>query len=119
MKKLLLITFLFFTTLSFSQQRDVNNNTLKRNETTSTITSVTASPNPFNIRTVVRFDSKVNQVIEFSVKNLLGKTVYYIRIDAKKGLNSIRFERNDIAKGMYIYTLQSEYEVVSKRLVIQ
>lgn len=120
MKKLLLITFLLFTTLSFAQQYDKQNkNVIEKNKTILTLTSITASPNPFNVRTNIRFQSSKNQKIEFSVKNLLGKKIYSQHIEAKTGLNKITFEKNSLIKGMYIYTLQSETEIASKRLVIK
>jgi len=119
MKKILLITFLLFTTLSFAQQNDKNHHVIKKNKTITTLTSVTASPNPFNIKTNIRFQSTKRQVIEFSVKNLLGKKIYSQHIDANKGLNNIIFEKKGLLKGMYIYTLQSSTEIASKRLVIR
>jgi hypothetical protein len=114
MKKLLLITFLLLFNVVFSQQK-------KHNQKLSpvTLTSIKASPNPFNSQTVINFKSTNQQFIEFTVKSLLGKTVYFEKITAKIGLNFILFIRNDIPKGMYIYTLQSENEVVSKRLIIK
>jgi len=119
MKKLLLITFLLFTTLSFAQQNGKNNNVVEKNKTIVTLTSITASPNPFNIRTNIRFQSTKNQLVEFSVKNLLGKKIYSEHIEAKIGFNQIAFEKNSLIKGMYIYTLQSGTEIASKRLVIK
>jgi len=119
MKKLLLITFLLFTTLCFAQQNGKNNNVIKKNKNVVTLTSITASPNPFITRTNIRFQSTKSQLIEFSVKNLLGKKIYSQHIKTKIGLNNIIFKKNDLLKGMYIYTLQSGTEVASKRLVIQ
>jgi len=120
MKKLLLITFLLFTTLSFAQQNGKNgNDVVEKSKTIATLTSITASPNPFNIRTNIRFQSSKNQLVEFSVKNLLGKKIYSQHIEAKIGLNKIAFEKNSLIKGMYIYTLQSGIEIASKRLVIK
>ena len=119
MKKLLLITFLLFTTLSFAQQNGRNNNAIKKNKTTTTITSITASPNPFNTKTNIRFQSSKSQLVTFSIKNLLGKIVYRQHINAETVLNNIVFEKNELIKGMYIYTLQSETEIASKRLVIK
>ncbi|RXP53385.1 T9SS C-terminal target domain-containing protein [Lutibacter sp. HS1-25] len=118
MKKLLFITFLLFTTFSFAQQNE-NSSTIVKKEFLSTITSISASPNPFNIKTSIYFQSTKNQLIDFTIKNLLGKTVYYQQINAVTGVNSFIFEKNDLTKGMYIYTFQSGTEVVSKRLVIQ
>ena len=116
MKKLLLITFLLLTTFSFAQQKEKDSIFIKN---TVTLSSVSAYPNPFTIRTKINFHSNKNQLVEFTVKNLLGKTVYGERIDSKTGLNSISFNRENLTKGMYIYSLQTETEVVSKRLVIR
>jgi hypothetical protein len=103
--------------LSFAQQNDSNK--IDVNKSNTTITTISASPNPFNIRTNIQFQSSKKQSIDFSVKNLLGKTVYSTQINAEVGENNFNFEKNDITKGMYIYTLQTGTEVVSKRLVIQ
>lgn len=119
MKKLLLIIFLMLTNFAFSQQNDKSNTAIKRTETPITLKSITASPNPLTTSTTIRFQSTKSQEIEFTLKNLLGKTVYSEQISASTGQNIINFERNDISKGMYIYTLQTVSEVISKRLVIQ
>jgi len=119
MKKLLLFTFLLFFTFSFAQQNDKKDGTIKKSDPPVTITAISASPNPFSVKTRISFKSTKEQLIEFSVKNLLGNTVYIESINTKKGLNTIHFERNNIDKGIYIYTLQSDSEVSSKRLVIR
>ncbi|MFD1293641.1 T9SS type A sorting domain-containing protein [Lutibacter holmesii] len=119
MKKLLLLIFLFISAFSFAQQNTRGAFHINKTATSATLTTITASPNPFNINTRITFNSSKNQLIEFSVKSLLGKTVYHEQVNAKEGFNTIPFERNNITKGMYIYTLQSEAEIVSKRLVIK
>lgn len=119
MKKLLLILFLLSLTISFAQQKEMNSAFIKKNEPISTLSLVSAYPNPLTVKTNINFQSNKNQFVEFTVKNLLGKTVYGERFDAKSGMNSILFNRDDLAKGMYIYSLQTETEVVSKRLVIR
>jgi len=119
MKKLLLITFILVTAFSFAQQNENVNIVIQQNTPTETLTLISATPNPFTVKTTINFKSSQKQVIEFSVKNLLGKNVFYKKITTKEGIDSINFERNDISKGMYIYTLQTETEVISKRLVIR
>ena len=119
MKKLLLLTFLLCFTFSFAQQNDKRDGVNKKNDPPITITVISASPNPFSVKTMISFKSTKGQLIEFSVKNLLGNTVYIEQINTKKGLNTFHFERNNIDKGIYIYTLQSDSEVTSKRLVIR
>jgi hypothetical protein len=119
MKKLLLITFLLFTTISFGQQNYNNSAAINKNQSIETIFSLSAYPNPLTIKTRINFISSKNQNIEFTVKNLLGKTVYFEKIDASSGNNSIIFNRNNLTPGMYIYSLQTETEIISKRLVIK
>ena len=119
MKKLLLLTFLLLFTFGFAQQNNRSNAVIKNNKPSITLTSVSASPNPLITNTRITFKSSKNQLVHFSVKSLLGKTVFQERVNSKTGINTIRFERNNISKGMYIYTLQSETEVISKRLVIK
>ena len=120
MKKILLITFLFFFSFSFAQQTErEDNNGIYNKEIPKTITVVSANPNPFIANTSINFKSSTPQAIVFSVKNLLGKMVYSENIRAKIGFNKIPFRRNSLQRGMYIYTLQTENEIVSKRFVIK
>ena len=119
MKKLLLITFLLFFFFSFAQQTEKGNLVINKYEPQTTLSSVSAYPNPFNIVTKINFQSTKIQFVEFSVKNLLGKTVYIEPINTKIGYNTILFNRTDLTKGMYIYTLQTKNEIISKRLVIR
>lgn len=119
MKKLLFIIFLLVFAVSFSQENEKNamNTVIKENP--ATLTAVSAYPNPFDARTRINFRSTKEQVVEFTVKNLLGKTVYIETFEAKEGYNAIPFIRNDIPKGMYIYTLKTEVDLISKRMVIR
>jgi hypothetical protein len=119
MKKLLLITFLLFFSFTFAQQSEKNNVDPSKNIPQITLLSVSAYPNPFISDTNINFRSVKAQTIVFTVKNLLGTTVYEEQIDASSGNNTIAFNRNNLAKGMYIYSLQTDVEIVSKRLVIK
>lgn len=120
MKTLLLITFLLFSSFSFAQQNEKGNTVINKNSSPqATLLSVSAYPNPFSIATKINFQSTKIQLVEFTVKNLLGKTVFQEQVNTKAGYNTILFNRNDLIKGMYIYTLQTENEIISKRLVIR
>jgi len=119
MKKLLLITLLLSVTFSFAQQNNENDADPKNNEPPKVILSVSASPNPFSVRTKIIFSLKEDNLVQFSVKNLLGKTVYFEKVDAKSGINSIIFDKDDLTKGMYIYSIQIENQIISKRLIIR
>lgn len=119
MKKLLLIIFLLFFSFSFAQQTEKNNSVITKNEPQTTISSVSAYPNPFTIATKINFQSTKIQLVEFSIKNLLGKTVYFELVNAKIGYNTIPFNRTDLTEGMYIYILQTKNKIISKRLIIR
>ena len=121
MKKTIVIiavlTILF--RISFAQQNEITDSSSDNKESPTTISSMTAYPNPFSVKTQVSFHSTEEQLVEFTVKNLLGKTVYGEKINAKVGYNTIPFHRTNISKGMYIYSLQTDTELFSKRMVIR
>ncbi|MDO9274967.1 MAG: T9SS type A sorting domain-containing protein [Lutibacter sp.] len=119
MKKLLLITFLLFFTYSFAQQSEKNNGDATNNIPQVTLLSVSAYPNPFISDTSINFRSVKSQTVAFTVKNLLGTTVYEEKFNASVGYNAIPFNRNSLSKGMYIYSLQTDVEIVTKRLIIK
>ena len=119
MKKLLLISFLLLSIGLFAQQNQQILNGKNSTNSNITLTTIAAYPNPFSYQTQINFYSSKNQTVDFTVKNLLGNTVYREVIDAKKGDNALVFYQNDLLKGMYIYTLQTDNEFVSKRLIIK
>ena len=119
MKKLLLLTLLLVTLNSFAQQIRDNNIVNTKNQQIETITNVSAYPNPLVTKTNINFTSIKPQKITFIVKNLLSKTVYTEIISAKKGKNSFTFNRNNLTKGMYLYSIKTENEIISKRMIIK
>ncbi|MDV7187169.1 T9SS type A sorting domain-containing protein [Lutibacter sp. TH_r2] len=119
MKKLLLLTLLLFTLNSFAQQIKgeliVNN----KQQYQKSIIKVSAYPNPFISKTNINFITTKPQKITFVVKNLLSKTVYSEIISAKKGQNTFLFNRSNLTKGMYLYSIIAENETISKRMIIK
>ena len=106
MVKKILLLFLFSITLSsFSQEKQVD--------------KLVASPNPFTNNTTISFNSKSEQVVIFTVRNVLGKTLYKKELNISKGRNSYPFNRDDLKSGMYIYAIQSNKNIISKRFVIK
>jgi len=103
-KKLLFISFLFFSILGFSQK---------------SLEKLSAAPNPFKSLTYIHFESKSEQPIILTVKNVLGKSIFKKQYTAKKGANKIVFYRNNLRSGIYIYLIQSNKEILSKRFVIR
>ena len=104
-KKILFILFLCISTIGFSQEKS--------------IAELSATPNPFVNSTNILFTSKKASTLIFTVKNILGKTVFKKTFKTEKGKNSIPFSKGNLLSGMYIYTLQDSKNILSKRFVIQ
>ena len=104
-KKILFITFFLAISIGFSQEKSIDR--------------LIASPNPFTNNTTIYFNTKHNQTVILTVRNVLGKTVYNKKLKVVKGRNSFPFQRNDLKSGMYIYAIQSNKEIISKRFVIK
>lgn len=104
-KKILFILFLSITSLAFSQENSVD--------------ELSAAPNPFTNKTKISFTSTSNSDIFFTVKNVLGKTVYKKSIKTKTGKNIIPFYKDDLPTGMYIYSIRDKKKIISKRFVIR
>ncbi len=83
------------------------------------IENVKAYPNPFSTETLISFTTSKNQEVILTLKNLLGKTIFKNEYKTKKGKNSIVFYRNKLVPGMYIYSLQTDADIITKRLVIK
>ncbi|NVJ88094.1 MAG: T9SS type A sorting domain-containing protein [Flavobacteriaceae bacterium] len=104
-KKLLFIIIFCTTSVVFSQEK--------------TIEKLSAAPNPFTHNTKITFNTQKSSKIYFTVKNILGKTVHKESIKTKFGKNSIPFSKGNLSTGIYIYSIQNENKIVSKRFVIK
>jgi hypothetical protein len=104
-KKLLFILFMSSISLSFSQESSIDN--------------LSAAPNPFTNSTKISFSSTTNATVFFTIKNILGNTVYRKQVQTKSGKNYIPFYKNDLPTGMYIYSIQDKERTISKRIVIR
>lgn len=104
-KKLLFLVFLGISTIVLSQDKSIE--------------KLTAAPNPFNNQTKITFTTKNTSKVFFTVKNVLGKTVHKESFTTKVGKNSIPFSKGKLSAGIYIYSIQNEEKIVSKRFVIK
>ena len=107
-KKILFIAFLSVSFIGFSQ-----------NIAEKTVKELTASPNPFTNNTKITFTATQKTSVFFTVKNVLGKTVFKKAIKVIQGKNTIPFYKNNLSNGMYIYSIRDKKNITSKRFVIQ
>lgn len=104
-KKILFLFCLTFSTIGFSQKKSLE--------------KLSAAPNPFVTATTISFTTLKDSKITLSVKNVLGKIVYKKEHTIKKGENSIPFYKNNLATGIYIYSIRDTKYIISKRFVIK
>lgn len=79
---------------------------------------VSASPNPFEQRTNIRFTLSRAASVKLKVFNMLGEEVWNKRMDGKAGLNSVPFEPVSLQDGVYLYKVESLGHVFTGRMVI-
>lgn len=115
-KKLLLILIVTFSLTTFAQQKEDKD--IAENPS-YVIRDIVASPNPFSVTTKIKFYADARFKIEFSVKDLIGNTVHFQKYTTKKGTNYIPFYRDKLDSGIYIYSIKTNSEIISKRIVIK
>ena len=98
-----------------SQNQDPNS----AEKQTAIFENLHAYPNPFVTETTISFHSSTNRPALLVVKNLLGNIVYSKKISTYNGKNNFVFYKDNLESGMYIYTIQTTSESISKRLVIK
>ena len=104
-KKLLFILLLLISFIGFSQEKPLE--------------SLSAAPNPFTNTTQIVFSSSFDSSIQLTVINILGTTVFKKTYKTKVGKNTIPFYKNNLAPGIYIYSIQRSNQIISKRFVIK
>ena len=83
------------------------------------ITKLSTAPNPFANETKISFNTSRDASVTLTVRNILGKTVFKKVYVAKIGINTIPFYKNNLVAGMYLYSIQNNKTLISKRFVIQ
>ncbi len=112
MNKFVYILLIFFTLNSFAQKE-------QKVEPNVNISGISIYPNPFNDKTNISFYSASEANISFIVQDLLGNIVKSENIILTKGKNTIKFYKNQLISGIYIYSLKTKDKVISKRFVIK
>jgi len=114
MKKIILLFFLVFTGIAFSQTEE-----RQADESIVPFNQVNAYPNPFKNKTTIYFTSNTNEEVTVRIQSILGKIVFFKKMQAIQGKNAIDFYKNKLSEGIYVYTVATKNNKISKRLVIK
>lgn len=88
------------------------------NELGTAISGFSNFPNPFSTYTNINFTANKASVYTFTVYNALGAMVHQRSVDVTAGTNSIRFDRNGLDAGVYIYSLGNDQGNITNSMVI-
>lgn len=108
-KKILFVLCFSVVSISFSQEKSLE----------KSLEKLTAAPNPFKTTTNISFSSSKKSNVIFTVRNILGKTIHKQVFKTKIGKNNIPFSKGKLKTGVYIYAIQNDQKIISKRFVIK
>lgn len=75
-------------------------------------------PNPFSKKTQLHYSVPGSTEVSISIYNILGKEVYFTSCMASSGHNMFELNTGDLSTGVYIYTISSDSESITKKMVI-
>ena len=75
-------------------------------------------PNPTNGNTTIQFIEGNQELIDFSITNLLGDVVLKKAINAKRGVNTLEINIDDFSSGVYLYSISNGKNMLTKRMII-
>jgi hypothetical protein len=77
-------------------------------------------PNPFNPSTKIQYSIPSRMKVTLRVMNLLGEEVYRIVDQETQGAGRyvVDFDAKDLPSGTYVYRLEADNTVLSKRMVL-
>ena len=77
-------------------------------------------PNPFNPSTQIQFNLPADGPVRLAVYNLLGQRVRLLVDSANlgAGTHQVTFEASDLARGTYLYRLETPQQTLTRRMVL-
>jgi hypothetical protein len=76
-------------------------------------------PNPlFAGSTEIDYSTPLSSKMTFNVFNMLGQAVITRILNAKQGINQIYINSNELAPGIYMYSLNNGTQTITKRMVV-
>jgi len=88
------------------------------NTVDANIQSLSVYPNPFTSKAVITFNSIKTGSMTEKITSVIGTEVYRNQINVVAGQNSHTVNRNNLAAGVYIYSISDGTSTFSQRLVI-
>jgi lysyl endopeptidase len=76
-------------------------------------------PNPFNPKTVIKFDISKSELVKLEIYNMLGEEVTtLVNQNLTPGSYSIDFDATGLSSGMYFYRIEAQDFSMTKRMVL-
>ncbi len=75
-------------------------------------------PNPFEGTTTINYSTPINEEVELTVFDVLGKVVYQEKAMSEVGMNKFVFNALSHSPGVYMYTVSNGEKAYTKRMVI-
>jgi hypothetical protein len=76
-------------------------------------------PNPFNPSTIIRFELPRSSQVKLSVFDMLGREVSMLVNDKREaGIHEVQFDGSQLASGVYLYRLQADEVVQTRKLIL-
>ena len=76
-------------------------------------------PNPADNQAAVRYSIPQDGIVMFSILNVAGQVLYTQEVEAAAGTNSIVFNTENLAAGIYFYTMDFQGQRLMKKMVIR
>ncbi|MBO4580732.1 MAG: T9SS type A sorting domain-containing protein, partial [Bacteroidales bacterium] len=76
-------------------------------------------PNPADNQAMVRYSIPQDGAVMFTILNVAGQVIYTEEVEAAAGTNSIVFNTENMAAGIYFYTMDFQGQRLMKKMVIR
>lgn len=75
-------------------------------------------PNPFTGSTQIEVEAEIRGQFDFRVYDLTGRIISRRPVQIIQGINRIPFEANNLAPGLYVFTLTDGLNTISRKMVV-
>jgi len=122
LKTIILFLYLIFSAAvpSFLFGSDIQKNNSNKKDSSIELSSFKLEqnyPNPFNPTTQITYSIPVQSHVKLNIYNVLGNEVATL-VDEEKpaGEYSVKFDASALSSGIYIYRLQTDYSIITKKM---